>query len=136
MNPAKYKFCEDFVHLRRRLIDFAGRPYLPQIYGVNNRNLVLRCSRQVEKSTFLVNTILHEAIRPGVQILYVCPREEQARRFSRDRLLPMLEQSPLIRRHLLGKSRRKPPVMSIAFQNGSGIVLTAPRSTPRMRVAV
>ena len=42
-----------------------------------------------------------------------------------DRLLPAIEESPLIRRELLGKSRRKPPVMNIAFENGSRIYLRA-----------
>ena len=46
----KLKFCEDFVFLDRDLISFEGRPYLPAIYGVTARNLVLRCSRQTEKS--------------------------------------------------------------------------------------
>ncbi len=125
--PRKLKFCTDFVHLRRRqLIDFDGRPYLPSIYGVTDRNLVLRCSRQVEKSTFLANTIVFEACnRPGVQMLFVCPREAQARCFSRDRLLPAIEQSPLVRRVLLGDRRRKPPVMNLEFQNGSRLFLRA-----------
>lgn len=118
----KLRFCTDFIHLQRRLIDFNGRPYLPAIYGVTERNLVLRCSRQVEKSTLLANTIVYKAcIHAGIQILFVCPRQQQARNFSRDRLLTTIDQSPLIRRLLLGKSRRRPPVMNIEFQNGSRI---------------
>ena len=75
----KLEFCQHFVHLQRKPICFDGRPYLPPIYEVTDRNLVLRCSRQTEKSTFLVNTILYEACRnPGVQMLFVCPRMEQA----------------------------------------------------------
>ena len=123
---SKMPFCTDFVYLNKRLIDFSGRPYLRAIYEVSDRNLVLRCSRQVEKSTFLGNSIVHAACtRPGVQLLYVCPREEQARRFSRDRLLPVIEQSPLIRRLLLGRNRRKPPVMNLEFSNGSRLFLRA-----------
>jgi hypothetical protein len=122
----KLKFCTSFVHLRGKRIDFSGRPYLPEIYTVRKRNLVLRCSRQVEKSTFLCNTILYEACtRPGVQMLYVCPREEQVRRFSHDRLIPTIEESPSIRKVLLGNSRRKPPVMNIKFRNGSRLYLGA-----------
>src|SRR6185437_6743928 len=122
----KLSFCEDFVALKGKPMSFAGRPYLPAIYAVQARNLVLRCSRQTEKSTFLVNTILFEACtRPGVQILFVCPRIEQARVFSRFRLLPALEQSPLIRRTLLGRRVRRPQVTNLEFVNGSALFVRA-----------
>lgn len=78
----KFSFCQQCVYLERRPISFDGRPYLPAIYAADDRYLVLRCSRQTEKSTFLVNTILYEAsINPGIQILFVSPRFEQARVF-------------------------------------------------------
>ena len=134
---SKMQFCTDYVYLRKRLIDFSGRPYLRAIYEVSDRNLVLRCSRQVEKSTFLANSIAHAACtRPGVQLLYSCPREEQARRFSRDRLLPVIEQSPLIRRLLLGRNRRRPPVMNLEFANGSRLFVRGVqlrRRLPRLK---
>ena len=122
----KLAFCQNFVYLQRRPIRFEGRPYLPQIYTESETNLVLRCSRQTEKSTFLVNTILYEAIRnPGIRMLFVCPREEQARVFSRMRLLPALEQSPLIHRALLGRNGRRPQVMNLEFFNDSTLSLRA-----------
>ena len=75
---SKFSFCESFVFLQRKPLLFADRPYLGAIYA-SRRNLVLRCSRQTEKSTFLVNTIVYEAVQqPGIQILFVCPRQEQA----------------------------------------------------------
>jgi hypothetical protein len=122
----KLRFCETLVYLQRELICFEGRSYLPEIYAVTDRNLVLRCSRQTEKSTFLVNTILYEACRnPGIQMLFVCPRMEQARVFSESRLLPALEQSPLIRRVLLGRNGRRPHVFNMQFANGSALFVRA-----------
>lgn len=122
----KLSFCEQFVYLNRQPISFADRLYLPAIYASRGRNLVLRCSRQTEKSTFLVNTILFEACtNPGIQMLFVCPRVEQARVFSHSRLLASLEQSPLIRRWLLGKRGRRPQVMNMQFDNGSGLFVRA-----------
>jgi hypothetical protein len=51
--------------------------------------LLIRASRQVEKSTFLANTITYEACRNReAQILFVSPRAEQARAFSTKRLTP------------------------------------------------
>lgn len=124
--PAKMRFCERLIHLNRAPISFAGRPYLLAIYACTERNLVLRCSRQTEKSTFLVNTILYEACtRPGIQLLLVCPRVEQARVFSNSRLLPALHDSPVIRRALLGKRGRRPRVMDLEFVNGSRLFIRA-----------
>ena len=122
----KLEFCERFVFLDRRPISFCGRRYLPEIYAVSDRNLVLRCSRQVEKSTFLANTILYEACtKPGIQILLVAPRLEQALVFVRSRLFPALQQSPLIRRELLGRSAQRPPLMNMKFANGSALFVRA-----------
>lgn len=122
----KLSFCKQFVYLERAPISFDGRPYLPAIYSADDRYLVLRCSRQTEKSTFLVNTILYEACTsPGIQILFVSPRLEQARVFVRTRLLAAIEQSPLIRRKLLGKQARRPQVSNMEFANGSTVFVRA-----------
>ena len=122
----KLKFCENFVFLKDKPICFDGRPYLPTFYRSSARNVVLRASRQVEKSTFLVNTILYEAcLNPEIQILFVCPRQEQAQVFSHSRLQPALEQSPLVSRRLLGKGNRKQQVMNMRFANNSQVYLRA-----------
>ena len=120
----KLSFCERFVYLNRRPISFDGRPYLPALYASSAKNIVLRASRQVEKSTFLVNTVLYEAcVNPGIQILFVCPRLEQARVFSHTRLLPSLDQSPLVRRRLMGSTQRRPQVMNLRFANDSQLFI-------------
>ena len=94
----RFEFCEQFIYLKGRPISFADRRYLQAPYNSKARRLVIRASRQVEKSTFLVNTILHTAVtRPGSHIIFVCPRQEQARVFSGSRLLPTIQQSPVIR---------------------------------------
>ena len=126
MRNDKLNFAEKFIHLDRAPIRFKDRPYLPDVYSSDARNLVIRASRQVEKSTFLVNTILHEACtNPGVKILFVCPRIEQACLFSSSRVLPAIEQSPLVRRRLLGRSRQRPPVMNMQFANDSQLYIRA-----------
>ena len=104
MTAQKLKFCESFIWLNGRPISFADREYLHAIYAAYQGNLVIRASRQVEKSTFLANTIIYEACRnPESRILFVALRAEQCRTFSRDRLIPMIQQSPLVRRRLLGR---------------------------------
>src|SRR6185295_12868785 len=118
------EFCEKYVYLRGRPITFDMREYLHAVYASRAQRLVLRTSRQVEKTTLLVNHIIHDAVRfPGIQMLFVCPRAEQARAFSNFRLLPTIEESPLIRRVLLGRGRRRPQVMNYRFANGSALFI-------------
>ena len=100
-NP-QINFARRLVYLDKQLIKFDRRPYLPEIYeAALSRDVVLRAGRQVEKSTLLCNKIIFDAIRmPGRQILYVCPRQEQALGFSKNRLRPAVQNSPLVRRSL------------------------------------
>ena len=126
MKLDRFTFTREFVHLRKRPISFDSRPYLPSVYQSEASRLVIRASRQVEKSTFLVNSILYLAVRrPGIHIVCVFPRQEQARVFSSSRLLGMIEGSPVIRRVLLGKKGRKPQVMNLRFANGSEVYVRA-----------
>src|ERR1051326_5275990 len=119
MNKAgKLEFCQLFVRLDGRPIRYPDRPYLPRIYSSTSQRLVLRTSRQVEKSTFLACTLLFELVtRPGVRILFVSPRVEQARLFIQFRFQAMLEQSPILRRILLGDKPRKLRLSKMMFEN-------------------
>ncbi len=122
----KLQFCEHFVHLGKDLISFQDRPYLPAVYRCKKRKLVLRCSRQTEKSTFLANSILYEACtNPGIAMLLVAPRLEQAWTFCHSRLLPCLHDSPLIRRILIGSRTRPPCITNMTFANGSQLFVRA-----------
>lgn len=119
-------FCEKFVYLRKKPISFADRAYLDGVYAAIDRNLILRCSRQVEKSTMLCNRIIYEAVtNPGTSMIFVCPRQEQAAVFSKTRLIPAIEQSPLVRRVLLGDRGRRPQVMNLRFNNESQLFIRA-----------
>jgi len=126
MSLDRYAFTRAFTHLRGQPISFDGRPYLPQVYESEASRLVIRASRQVEKSTFLVNSINYYAMQfPGIHIVCVFPRQEQARVFSRSRLLTTIEGSPVIRRILLGSQGRKPQVMNLHFANSSEVYVRA-----------
>ena len=68
------EFCEKFVYLRGKPISFADRAYLDGVYAATNRNLIMRCSRQVEKSTMIANRVIYEAVtNPGTTMIFVCP---------------------------------------------------------------
>ena len=129
MSLGKLEFCRHYVHLNGEPISFADRPYLPAVYAVNAGNLVIRASRQVEKSTFLANTIAYECCRnERAKVLVVLPREEQAHSFFHDRLLPLLEKSPVLNRALLGEKSRVQVnnLLNNTRVNGYSGVITSP----------
>jgi hypothetical protein len=69
---------------------------------------------------------MYEAcLKPGIQMLFVSPRIEQARVFTRMRLLESIDQSPLVRRKLLGAGRSRPQMSNLQFANGSTLYVRA-----------
>src|SRR5437764_6814328 len=115
-------FCEFAVRLNQHPFSLADRPHFWAIYESAARNIVIRASRQCEKSTFLANRIIYDAIHsPGARILLVSPRQEQGELFSRDRLQPMILNSPLVCQVLWPHKQRSMPVTNIQFANGSRV---------------
>jgi Phage terminase large subunit (GpA) len=122
----RYEFASAIGYIRGKRIDFAGRPYIPAIYQSTAKRLVIRASRQVEKSTFLALSVIYYALMyPGVRIVCVFPREEQAVVFWHTRLSVLIEQSPVARKTLIGSKKRKMPLRNIGFRNGSWLHLRA-----------
>ncbi len=67
--------------------DFSQRRYLRQIYDTPSKRTLLKCGRQVEKSTLLGNKLLsYSCINAAMNSLYVSPTNMQAKVFSQDRL--------------------------------------------------
>lgn len=116
------EFAELAVRLDGVKFSLADRPHLWAVYDCAAKNMVLRASRQCEKSTYFVNRILHHAITyPGIRILFVSPRDEQNELFSRDRLQRTIVDSPLIRERLWPQGSGKMPINNIAFKNQSRV---------------
>ncbi len=118
------RFAETFIRLEKDLpFTIEERPYLPAIYADSNRDLVLRCSRQTEKSTLLMNLLFHRlAMMPGLHAAYVAPRVAQARTFCDERILATLAHSPLLRRRLQGKQPQLGSA-NLRFANGSTLYI-------------
>ena len=122
----RFEFCGNFIYLRGKQLSFDSRSYLRAIYNTTARRIVLRCSRQVEKTTFICNAVVHAAMMyPGVRIAVVFPRREQAMVFAKSRLLPMIDESPLVHRVLLRKKARKPQVSHMQFANKAEVYIRA-----------
>lgn len=122
----RFEFAQNFIYLKDRKIDFAGREYLEAVYNSTAQRMVIRAARQVEKSTFLVNAILYDAMKtPGLTTLFVAPRDQQASVFVKTRLIPTIQNSPVVARALLGARRRKLGVKDLQFANGSTLHVRA-----------
>ena len=71
---------------------FKERPYLLPVYDSPHRQVLLKCGRQVEKSTTLGNMVLaYSCLISGFQTLFVSPSRDQTITFSRDRLKEPME---------------------------------------------
>ena len=64
-------------------------------------------------------------MNPGITMLLVSPRFEQARMFCHTRLLQCLDDSPLIRRKLVGSRTRQLRITHMTFANGSQLFVRA-----------
>jgi hypothetical protein len=88
-----------------------GRPlrldnhaFMLPVYNNDDPRLVLKCSRQVAKSTTVCNLQVTESIiRPHWRSLYVSPSALQTRQYSNEKLRPTLYESPFLKRAFIGK---------------------------------
>lgn len=104
-----------------RLHDY---PFYPAIYDGLYQGLLLKCGRQVAKSTTLCNFTISESIGiPHFKTVFVSPSQEQTQRFSNTRLAKVVHYSPLVRRHFISKEFTDRTMLRI-FRNGSEVTLT------------
>lgn len=77
---------------------FKGREYLRQVYDTPAKRTLLKCGRQVEKSTMLGNKLLaYAAMITALNALYVSPTNQQSKVFSQDRLKEPIETSDFLK---------------------------------------
>src|SRR4051812_48024151 len=77
---------------------FGDRKYLRQVYDTPSKRTLLKCGRQVEKSTLLGNKLLsYSCIVTSLNSLYVSPTNQQTKVFSQDRLKEPIETSEYLK---------------------------------------
>jgi hypothetical protein len=130
----KSDFVHNLIYLDGNKFDFTGRDYLRPIYDRNDRQILLKTARQVEKTTFLANNLtVTSVVRPYNKSLYVSPSHTQTRQFSNEKLRPAIEKSLLIRKYYQDHAVST-QVFEKGFTNGSYIFLrSAFRSADRTR---
>ena len=91
------EFTEFAIHIDGNPFTFDGWEFFLPIYDSPHKRKLLKCSRQVGKSTTLGNTSIGRSCLLGhYHGLYVCPTEIQATAFSSDKLRTPIETSPKI----------------------------------------
>lgn len=105
-------------------------PFYYDIYNGKHQGLLLKCGRQVAKSTTLCNFIISESLGiPHFRSLYVSPSQEQTQTFSNTRIGKTCYYSPLIRKYwTTGEFTHR--TMLRMFRNGSELKLTYAADDP------
>jgi len=113
------QFAESFFHLNGMPFSLDDYAFMRPIYDLNpNRVITLKTARQVSKSTLEANIILansctlpRDPTTPGhypggFRSLYVSPSVDQTKVFSYDRIGPVIEESPFIKKHYYNRALR------------------------------
>ena len=102
---------------------FRERRYLRDIYDSPYKRRLLKCGRQVEKSTLLGNlAYAYTGMTPGRVVLYVATSQAQAKTFSVDRIAEALAVSNKLAAWL-GTGEQDGSVFFKKFENRSAIIL-------------
>lgn len=116
--------------IAQAIVRHLGRPfrldhhafYLP-LYNRDDPHTVLKCARQVAKSTtFAVLQTVESVIHPHWRSLYVSPSALQTRQYSNEKLRPTIYESPWIAKNLINK-RVIDQVFEKTLANGSYLFL-------------
>jgi hypothetical protein len=101
---------------------FEGRRHMMRIYDTPSKRILLKCGRQVEKSTLLgTSAITYSCMVPGCRTLYVSPSATQTKTFSVDRIKEPLETSHVLRSYTTTALQQN--VFEKQFVNRSKITL-------------
>lgn len=97
INMSKAEFVQKTMRLLNSQFSLADYPFYDFIYNVSQRWLLLKCGRQVAKSTkACVDICADSYLYPHFRQVYISPSQKQTARFVRSRLHKMILDSPVI----------------------------------------
>lgn len=107
-NVSPSEFAEAAIRIPEagKISDFSfeGREYLRKVYDTNAQKVLLKCGRQVEKSTTIGNRLLcYSSLINNFRSIFVAPSAEQAKVFSGDRIKDVMEASPVLKAYAPSK---------------------------------
>lgn len=124
------QLTEALIHLEGEPFSFQNYEFYRPIYDGNWQALLMKCGRQVAKSTTGNNMILTNSIAiPHFRTLFVSPSQGQTARFSHSRLQKGITYSPHIRNNFTDPSIPMNVGMK-HFSNGAEVVLSYASDDP------
>ncbi|KYK22676.1 hypothetical protein AYK24_00180 [Thermoplasmatales archaeon SG8-52-4] len=131
---APSQFTERFLYLNGKPFSFSNYEFMKPIYDLDASEIVMKFSRQTSKSTTMANIMMSKAaMTPHFRQLYVSPSVDQTKIFSGDRVAPVIESSPIVKKHYVN-SNVSQNVFTKRFLNGSVLYLRyAQQSADRLR---
>jgi phage terminase large subunit GpA-like protein len=91
------------------------------------REIVLNCSAQSGKSTYLYLAMLYALAEAPAPALFFAPTDALSLRYARQRIIPMLERCPKLK-HLMPQDRKDKQLREVVFPNGSLMIGAANES--------
>lgn len=122
--------AETMVKLEGRPFSLEDYPFFRKIYDGYHPRMLLKCGRQVAKSTTGANLILIDSMAmPHFKTLYIAPTQNQSFTFSKSRLQKMISHSPDV------TSQYVDPVLAMNVRNkqlanGSEMYITYANDDP------
>ena len=100
----KSDIAQSILYHLGRPLRLDNHAFLLPVYNDSDPRIVLKCSRQVAKSTTICNLqLLESVISPHWRSLYVSPSALQTRQYSNEKLRPTCFDSPFVKNCYLGK---------------------------------
>lgn len=82
---------------------FKGQYFWIPIYDTDSSRVLLKCSRQIGKSTFIGNRLLaNTCLNRFFKSLFVTPTQQQTETFSKDRISAPIQASPRLKVYMRG----------------------------------
>ena len=101
----KNEFAESFLYLNGNPLSLDDYPHMRAVYNCSEAKVVLKFSRQTAKSTTLANIMVtNSVLNPYFKSLYISPSVDQTKVFSHDRVNPVIETSPFIKKHYVNST--------------------------------
>jgi len=123
VRTTRSEFAEKFLWLNGKPFSLELYPHMHAVYNTDAREVVMKTSRQVAKSTTMANIMITDcATKPFFKVMYVSPTVKQTKVFSNDRVAPVIETSPLLKDYYVN-SKVIQNVFTKALLNGSRIYL-------------
>jgi len=122
--------AQRLLHLDGKPFSLMDYPFFVDVYNGDYQGTLLKCGRQVGKSSTLCNFIISESIGiPHFRSLYVSPSQEQTQTFSNTRIGKTCHYSPLIRKYWTVTDFTHRTMLRM-FRNGAEVKFTYAMDDP------